>query len=277
MDKNLKKILIKTKKGVFSSHIGNNSSKFKGDGYDFVELREYEDGEDIRKIDWVISAKMRKPFVKVFHTQRQLEISIVPIMDGAVTFGTSRLKKDLIVEICAILGYATVSSSDSFDSFIANEDVMLNTKKSKKINDVQMMCEKLYDYNPLNKKVDFKNIVDSLYKKIKKKSIVFLIGDFLTINSIDLKLLSKKHELMVIIVRDRFEENPLALGNVNLIDPSTAEAFNGNISNSLVKEYKQKVKEKDGLLYKSLRKLAIPYTKVYTDENPLVNIIKLLR
>ena len=88
----LQKILIKSKKAAFSHIIGNNSTLFKGEGYDFVELREYEDGEDIKKIDWKTTAKMQKPYVKVFHSQRELNISIVPILNGSIHFGTTRLK-----------------------------------------------------------------------------------------------------------------------------------------------------------------------------------------
>ena len=275
MDKNLKKLLIKTKKAVFSQQIGNNSSKFKGDGYDFVELREYEDGDDIRKIDWVISAKMQKPFVKVFQTQRQLNISIVPILGGSVYFGTKKFKHTLITEISAILGYSASANSDNYSSYIYNEKLITNTKSTKTILGVDKMCQKIQEYNVLGKKVDYSNISSNLFKTIKKKSIIFLIGDFFNTNNLNLKLLAKKHELILIIVRDRFEENPTKLGNVNLTDPASSEVFEGELNSSLVKEYEKKVKVNDHILYDTLSKSGIEFIKIYTDENPIIKLMKL--
>ena len=275
MNNNIKKLLIRTKKAVFSQQIGNNTSNIKGEGYDFVELREYEDGEDIRKIDWVISAKMQKPFVKVFHTQRELEINIVPILSGSTHFGTSRLKKDVMTEICATLGYVCAAQGDSFGSFIANQTALLNTKKTKKIFGVNKMVENIDSYDPLGIDINYENIINDLYKKIRKKSLIFLIGDFFDTQNLNLNLLAKKHEVVVIIVRDRFEENPTALGNVNFTDPNNGNLFEGNLNNSLASNYTKKVKLHDHKLYENLKKTGIEFTKIYTDDDVTKKLAKL--
>lgn len=277
MDKNLKKLLIKTKKAVFSHQIGNNSSKFKGDGYDFVELREYEDGEDIRKIDWVISAKLQKPFVKVFQTQRELNISIVPILSGSVHFGTVKFKHEMMTEICSVLGYSAVANGDSYTSYIYNDDITQDTKSTKTLLGVDKMCENIYNYDVIGKKIDYENISKKLFSSIKKRSIIFLIGDFFNTENLNLKLLSKKHEVVVIMVRDKFEEKPSKLGNVNLTDPSSSITFDGDLNSSLVKEYEKKVKINDHILYENLRKNSIEFIKIYTDENPIIKLMKLFR
>jgi len=275
LDANLKKLLIRTKKAVFSQQLGNNTSKIKGEGYDFVELREYEDGEDIRKIDWVISAKMQKPYVKVFHTQRELNINIVPILTGATYFGTNKLKKDVITEICSTLAYIAAAQGDSYASYIANETSILNTKKTKKLLGVDAMVEKIHNYNPLSKKADYQNIFQTLYKQIQKKSILFLIGDFFNCPHLNLKSLSKKHEVIAIIVRDKFEEEPSVLGNVNLIDPSTSAIFEGDLDKSLVRNYIKKVQEDDHHLFENLKKSSIEFTKIYTDDTITKKLAKL--
>jgi len=277
MDKNLKKLLITTKKFVFSQQLGNNTSKIKGEGYDFVELREYEDGEDIRKIDWVISAKMQKPYVKVFHTQRELEINIVPILSGSTHFGTVKLKKDLITEICSVLGYVATAQGDSYISFIANEDSTLNTKKTKKLLGVEKMVENIYNYNPLGKNVNYEKITTSLYKQIQKKSIIFLIGDFFNCKNLNLKLLSKKHEVIAIIVRDNFEENPTKLGNVNFTDPSTSQVFEGDLNKSLVNNYTKKVHKNDQILYDTFKKAGVDFIKIYTHESVFKKLAQLFK
>lgn len=277
MNKHIKNLLIKTKKSVFSQQIGNNTSNLKGDGYDFVELREYADGEDIRKIDWVISAKMQKPYVKVFHTQRELEINIVPILSGSTHFGTQRLKKDIITEICSILGYISASQGDSYSSYIANETAFLNTKKTKKLFGVDKMIENIYQYNPIGKNVDYRTISNDLFKKIKKKSLIFLIGDFFNCKDLHLNLLSKKHEVVVIIVRDKFEENPTSLGNINLTDPSNSRIFQGDLNTSLINKYIKEVKNNDHFMYINLQKAGIEFTKIYTHDNITKELGKLFK
>lgn len=275
MNKTLKKLLIHTKKMVFSQQLGNNTSKIKGEGYDFVELREYEQGEDIRKIDWVISAKMHKPYVKVFHTQRQLDIHIVPILTGSTHFGTVKLKQHLIAEICSILGYVAAAQGDSYSSFIANETVIRNSKKTNKLFGVEKMVPPIFEYQSLHKKANYQHICESLHQQINKKSLIFLIGDFFEVTNFPLKLLSKKHEVIVIITRDRFEENPAALGAMHFTDPTHGTLFEGDLSSSLVKNYSTKISKQDQKLFEHLKKSGVSFIKIYTHDNAIQKMAQL--
>ena len=277
MNQVLKKILIKTKKQVFTEIIGNNITSQKGEGYDFAELKEYEYGEDVKNIDWVISAKMQKPYVKVFHAQKELNIKLVSILNGSTYFGTKKFKQELITEIASALAFICVKQGDPFSSYIANEELIQCTKKSKKSFNVNFMSEQLFNYNVLGKDVNYKYIINELYKTIHHKSIIFLIGDFFNIQNIDLKLLSKKHEVMVIIVRDKFEENPVALGNVNLNDPSSNISFEGLLNKDTISNYTKTIKESDHHLYTQLQASAIKFIKIYTHEDPVKKIMGLLR
>lgn len=277
MNKQLKKILIKTKKQVFSEVIGNNSSLLKGEGYDFLELKEYEYGEDVKNIDWVISAKFKKPYVKVFHAQRELNVNIIPILGGSVYFGTKKFKQEHIAEICSLLAYSCIKQQDPFSSFIANTNVNICTKKSKRDFSVNQMTKSILEYQVVGKTVNYPQITTELFKFIKKKSIIFLIGDFFDIEDLDLRLLGKKHEVISIIIRDRFEEKPFELGNVNLIDPSTNQVFDGNIDELILKKYIAKVKQNDHKLYEHLQSCNIRFCKIYTDEEPLSKLLRLMR
>jgi uncharacterized protein (DUF58 family) len=273
--KHIKHLLIKTKKQVYSSLIGNNTSKFKGDGYDFVELREYENGEDTKKIDWIISAKMQKPFVKIFYTQRELDINIIPILSGSLHFGTSKFKSDIVLEVSALLGYIATANLDSYSSFIANQTLIQNTKKTKKLLGVEAMIQKFANYNLLGKRVDCKQILYGINKFIRRKSLIFLIGDFFDFDVKILDILSKKHEIVAIIVRDKIEENPIALGNINLIDPQTNSLFEGELDEAIVQSYKQKVIKQDAVLIKNFKKNNISYIKIYTHEQPYKKLFQL--
>ena len=277
MQTNVKKILIKTKRQIFSEIIGNNSSLLKGEGYDFLELKEYEYGDDVKNIDWMISAKFKKPYVKVFHAQKELNINIVPILSGSVYFGLKKLKQDTIVEVCSILGFCAIKQNDPFSSFIANEDLKPCTKKSKRFFSVNTMCDKISTYSCIGKSVNYNNLTSSLFKTIKHKSIVFLIGDFFNAKDLDLKLLSKKHEIIVIIVRDDFEEKPLVLGNVNLIDANTNKKFNIDLNKQTIKNYVKEIQKNDHMLFEHLQTCNIRFTKIYTNEIVLSKLLKLLK
>lgn len=276
MNQALKKILIKTKKQAFSEVIGNNISKQKGEGYDFCELKEYEYGEDVKNIDWVISAKAQKPIVKVFHSQKELNIKIINLLSGSTYFGTKKLKKDVIVELASTLGFICTKQGDPFTSYIANDTLELCTRKSKKVFNVNLMAESIYNYNVLNKTINYKKVLDELFKSIHHKSIIFLIGDFFDIEKLDLKLLNSKHEIVVLIIRDKFEEEPKALGNVNLIDPNSFEEYEGVLNDSTIVNYIKRIKENDHKLFKHLQDCGIRFTKIYTDENPIKKLIGVL-
>lgn len=277
MNKILKKIIIKTKRQIFSEVIGNNSSLLKGEGYDFLELKEYEYGEDVKKIDWIISAKFKKPYVKVFHAQKELSINIVPILGGSVHFGSVKFKQEIITEVCSILGYSCVKQGDPFTSYIANSKIELCTKKSKRHFAVNKMDENVFNYKAIGKTQNYKTIVNDLFKHIRKKSIIFLIGDFFDIDTLDLRVLSKKHEIVAIIVRDKFEEKPFELGNVNLIDPSTNQTFDGNINKGTILKYEKTIKENDHKLFEHFQNCGIRFTKVYTNEEPLPKLLRLMK
>lgn len=277
MNQNLKKIIIKTKKQVFSEVSGNNSSRLKGEGYDFLELKEYEYGEDVKNIDWTISAKLKRPYVKVFHAQKELNINIVPILNGSLYFGTSKFKQETVTEICSILAYSSIKQGDPFFSFIANERLELLTKKSKKLTSVVSMTEAVYNYNVLNKKADYKKISDELFKTIKRKSMIFLIGDFFNIKTLDLKILSKKHEVFLIIVRDYFEENPTALGKISLTDSTYGIDYDGVIDNESIKNYKSYLKENDHNLFLHLQKCGIKFVKIYTNEEAISKLMGIIQ
>lgn len=143
MNNKIKKIVIKARKAVFSEMIGNNSSKYFGEGYDFAELREYQSGDDIKKIDWNITAKLKKPHIKMFYAGRELNIAIVPILNGSLHFGSSKFKSEVVTEVSAILGFSCIKQSDPYTSYIANDELVLNTKRSKNIFSVNKMIENI--------------------------------------------------------------------------------------------------------------------------------------
>ena len=272
-----KKLLIKSKKRVFSEIHGNNSSLLKADGYDFLELKEYDYGNDVKNIDWVISAKLQKLYVKVFHAQKELNITIVNIMGGSMHFGLHKLKSDLCNEIACLLGFIAIKQGDPFASYILNENLELLTKASKKIFAVSEMNQKISQYKCLNKSIDYRNLGNILFKNIRKKSLLFLLSDFLESETLDLRLLSKKHEVYVIVIREKFEEKPFALSNVNFIDPSNGKNFSGLLSKKALNNYQEKIKQNDQLLYEHTESCGIKIIKIYTNDDALAKLMGFLK
>jgi len=269
----LQKILVRARRQVFSEMVGNNPSVFQGEGYDFIELREYMSGDDIRHIDWNITAKMQKPFIKIFREERELSVVIVSVLNGSVHFGSKKFKQESIAEIVALLGYSTLKNGDLLSSYIFTDEMISHSKPSKKLHLVQKSVEEVLNFDALNQKVDFKVIADTLFKRLKRKSLILIVGDYFEIP--DFKLLAKKHEVISVIVRDRLEENPPEMGFASLVDPQSGAVLEGDFNASSVRAYSKKVAAHDHNLFEKLRKDDIRFTKVYTDSTPSVALRRL--
>ncbi len=269
----LKKILVRARRQVFSEMVGNNPSIFQGEGYDFIELREYMPGDDIRHIDWNITAKLQKPFIKIFREERELNVVLASVLNGSVHFGSKKFKQDVIAEVVALLGFSTLKNGDLLSSYIFTDKLESHAKPSKKLHQIHKNVEEILSFDALNKKMDFKNIADTLFKRLKRKSLILVVGDFFEIP--DFKLLAKKHEVVALIVRDRLEEKPPQMGFSSLVDPESGAVLEGDFNRSSVESYAKKVQEHDRELYSTLRKDKIRFTKIYTDANASVALRRL--
>ena len=268
-----KNLIIRTKRAVFSEYLANHPSLFNGDGLDFSELREYIKGDDAKRIDHKTSAKKQKPYIKVYKSERELNIAVFSLLGGSIYFGTKVQKQELIAQILSIIGVSAIRYQDRFSSYIFTDRVESFIKPSKKLSFVTKAVEDVLNFYPVGKKVFLNNLESEIKRYIKKRSIIFLIGDFF--DYVELKRLNTKHEIIVIIVRDRFEENLSDISLVNLIDASSLNSISVDIDKSFIKEYKRKLKEYDHSLYEKLKRDRIKFVKLYTDENPIKNLKKL--
>ena len=274
-DIKFRKIIIKAKRKIFSEMAGNNLSHFEGEGFDFVELREYHFGDDVRKIDWKVTAKKQKPYIKIFREEKELNVVIVSLLGGSVYFGSKRFKQDVMAELFALLSFSAIKNQDNFSSVIFTNRAELYTKPTKKMYGAYKGVEEILGFDPLGKEINYKELVLYLRNRIKRRSIIFLLGDF--IGDIDISLLAKKHEVVSLVVRDKLEENPPAIGYANLLDPSSKKFVQMDLDEGSLKKYKKMIKENDAKLFKHFIKNRVRFTKIYTDEEPFVKLSKLLR
>ncbi|PHS41795.1 MAG: DUF58 domain-containing protein [Sulfurovum sp.] len=275
MNKAVKKIILKTKKQVYGDMLGNNASLFQGEGFEFAELREYVYGDDVRKIDWKTTAKLGKPFVKIYKEERELNVVVVSMLGGSVYFGTVKQKSDVMAEVAATLGFSAVKNSDLFSHMIFADKMYGFSKASKKLFSVHKAVEDIVAFDPLGKEADYQALVETLINRLKKKALLFIVSDF--VGEIDLKLLAKKHDVFAVIVRDRFEENPSELGYLRLIDMESKQSFEGDVDSGTLKQYKKALHDNDEKLYKQFKKQGVRFTKVYTHEEPILKLMKKMR
>ena len=272
MNQITKKVILKSKKQVYGDMLGNNASLFHGEGFEFSELREYLYGDDVRKIDWKTTAKLGKPYVKIYHEERELNVVVVSMLGGSVYFGTVKQKSEVIAEVVATLGFSAIKNADLFSHMIFADTLYEASKPSKKLFSVHKAVEDVVAFDPLGKEGDYTALVEMLYQRLRKKSLLFILSDF--VGDIDLKLLSKKHDVMAVMVRDRFEENPSELGYLRLIDMESRKSFEGDIDSGTLKSYKQALHENDERLYKMFKRQGVRFVKLYTHEEPALKLMK---
>jgi len=264
-----KAIIIKTKKKLFGELLGRNLSKFKGSGLDFREFREYVYGEDAKRIDWKASAKINKPLIKEYDEERELRIIIAVLKSGTLFFGTKKLKTELIAEIIAALSLAALNEDNKIQLIFLgkNKKIFKPTKNKKSVYSYvdYTLNENYLQENYTQTDIEFLNTF--------KKSLLFLIGDFY--NEIDIQNL--KHETYIINVRDKFEENPKFKGYTEIVDPVSLKSVNVNFTKNLANKLKTELQKKEKELINKCKKLKIPYTKIYTDEEAVYKLIKLVR
>ncbi len=270
MNTKAKEIIIKTKKRLFGSNIGNNISIFQGNGLDFSEIKEYQIGDDVKKINWKVTAKEQKPYINVFNEERELNIIVCFMVSGNIYFGSIRQKQEVMSEILTIIGYSAIKNSDKFSTIFFDKAEIKRFKPTKNINLLYATLEEALELNSLGRKADYFALSDYLLSSIKQKSIIFIIGDFY--EDLDFSLLSAKHEVYAIVVRDPFEENPKFIGDISLIDTKTLKQREVTLDSSAINSFKKEIEAKDKKLFEHFLKHQIGAIKVYTDEDPFVKM-----
>lgn len=239
----LKRIVAKSKKYIYGELLGEHNSKQIGDGYDFAKIRPYEYGENIRRVDPFATAKTGELYLRNFYESREVGVEVIALMSGSLFFGTKELKQESVAEVISALGFSTVKNSDRFTLSIFSDKLLERTKPTKKESGVIDAVQKALQVDVLNKTIDYDNLVQYALNGIKKRSYLFLVGDFLEMPK--LKALSKKHEVVAVRVRDRFEISPTSIGELSVIDPSSGKIREVNFSSASVKRYKKGIKKAD--------------------------------
>jgi uncharacterized protein (DUF58 family) len=269
----LKALQLKARHQVYTLLSGRNLSKLYGEGYDFSELREYQVGDDIRKINWMITAKLGKPYIKELHSNRELSVVVATFMDGSVYFGSGNSKQKKLTEVATLLGYAAQQNGDIFTGLSYTSKEIHSTSSTKQLYHIEEFSKALYEASVLGTTLDYKVSIRELFEKLHKPSLVFVIGDFL--EEVDLSLLAQKHEVIAIIIRDTEETSPKKLGEVTLSNPKDGNKMETYFGKKSVEKYLSRLKENDEKLVYHLARHDIRYLKIDTEDEVVEKLMSL--
>lgn len=278
--KKVRKIEIKTK--GLSNHIfsGQYHSAFKGKGMAFSEVREYMIGDDIRSIDWNVTARYNHPYIKVFEEERELTVMLLIDVSNSNVFGSKNLlKSDLITELAAVLSFSAISNNDKVGViFFSNKiEKFIPPKKGK--THILRIIRELINFTPENTGTNISEALKYFTNVIKKKCTAFLISDFIDKDFFNpLQIANKKHEVIALKISDTREYELPDVGIIRLKDAETNELLVVDSSNKEFRDqYKKKWVMRDAHINETLMKSGVDFATIRTDIDyikPLIGLFK---
>ncbi len=244
--KKVRKVEIKTRRLSDNVFGGEYHSTFKGRGMTFSEVRQYQFGDDVRAIDWNVTARYNEPFVKVFEEERELTLLLIVDVSGSESFGTgTQFKREILTEIAATLSFSALQNNDKVGLMLFSDQVELFIPPKKGRTHILRIIRELLEFKPVSKKTNIKVALEFLSGIMKKKAIVFLLSDFIDDNyEKTLSIAAKKHDLTGIRIYDNREEKMPNVGLVPMIDIETQKTqWVNTASKSVRKSYEKKYQE----------------------------------
>ncbi len=236
--KQVRQIEIKTRGVVNEVFSGEYHSVFKGRGMEFSEVREYQVGDDIRSIDWNVTARLGHPFIKVFEEERELTLMLLVDLSGSLNFGSiSKTKQQIATEISAILAFSALKNNDKVGLILFTDRIEKFVPPRKGKSHVLRIIREVLSFEPEGNRTNIKAALEYFNSAIKKKAIVFLISDFID-DGYDkiIKTVSKKHDFVSIVLKDPRELDIPSLGLINFMDSETGELRFIDTSNKSVQQ-----------------------------------------
>lgn len=278
--KKVRKIEIKTKGLSNQIFSGEYHSAFKGRGMAFSEVREYAIGDEIRTIDWNVTARFNEPYVKVFEEERELTVMLLVDVSASEMFGTkNQIKRETITELCAVLAFSAVSNNDRIGLIMFSDQMEMFIPPKKGKSHILRIIRELINYEPKHTGTNISEALKYFSKMVKKKSIAFVLSDFISPDFSDaIKIASRKHDVVALKVRDKAEYELPNIGIAEFKDLETGESTLVNTSSKKVRRrYKEKAEAKDQEIYQLFRRSKTDFTEIFTDEGyikPLMSLFK---
>lgn len=278
--KKVRKIEIKTRGLSNQIFSGEYHSSFKGKGMSFSEVREYQYGDDIRNIDWNVTARFNHPYVKVFEEERELTVILLIDVSGSNTFGSNlQYKQELITEVAAVLSFSAIANNDKVGVIFFSDKVEKFIPPKKGSSHILRIIRELIDYRPQSSGTNITEALRYFTNAIKKRSVAFLISDFED-HGYDqaLRIAARKHDLIALQIFDEKEKEIPPAGLLCLVDPETGRETWIDTSDSRVRErFKNQREARQRYINDAITRAGIDSTQLSTGKDyvrPLMNLFK---
>lgn len=277
--KRVRQIEIKTRGLSNNIFAEQYHSAFKGKGMSFSEVREYQYGDDVRDIDWNVTARYNKPFVKVFEEERELTVMLLIDVSNSLDFGTvKQLKKDMVTEIAATLAFSAIQNNDKIGVIFFSDRIekFIPPKKGRK--HILYIIRELLDFKPESKRTDIKMAVEYLTNVIKKRCTTFMISDFIDENDFRnaLTIANRKHDIVAIQVYDRRMAELPDVGLMKVRDAETGhEQWIDTSSRALRRAHNDWWIQRQGVLNETFTKSNVDSVSIRTDQDYVKSLLNL--
>ncbi|MFH0761769.1 MAG: DUF58 domain-containing protein [Bacteroidota bacterium] len=280
----VRRIEIKTRGLSQQIFAGQYHSAFKGQGMTFSEVREYQYGDPIRNIDWNVTARFNKPFIKVFDEERELTVMLLVDVSGSNEFGTrGRFKRELMTELAAVLAFSAIQNNDKIGVVLFSDQIekFIPPKKGKK--HILRIILELLEFKPINKGTNIPEAIRFFTHATKKRSTVFVISDFMAATASDvpimtdaLKLANRKHDLIALQITDPGEITLPETGLIRFLDPESGLSRWIDTSSRNVREhYSRWWTSAQNELITNLKRSGIDYVTLSTSEDYVAPLMRL--
>lgn len=281
--KKVRKIEIKTRGLSNQIFSGEYHSAFKGRGMAFSEVREYQPGDDIRTIDWNVTARFNHPYIKIFEEERELTVMLLADVSASESFGTQKqLKKDLITEICAVLAFSAIQNNDKVGMIFFTDKIEKFIPPKKGKTHILRIIRELIDFTPESSGTGIDRALQYLTNAIKKRSIVFLISDFMDETflreSNSLRLASKKHDIVALPITDPRETELPSVGFIRIKDAETGklkwiDTYNARVRQQYAKSFSMRQTQ----LQEIFKRSGIDFANIHTNTSYINSLMLLFK
>ncbi len=277
--KKVRKIEIKTRGLTKQIFAGEYHSAFKGRGMAFSEVREYQFGDDIRNIDWNVTARFNAPFVKVFEEERELTVMVLVDVSGSSVFGSAALKQTLITEVAAVLSFSAIQNNDKTGLILFSDQIELFIPPKKGSKHILRIIRELIDFEPKSKGTNITQALRYFTNVTKKRSTAFIISDFMGDDfSTALRIANYKHDMIALRITDQREAELPAMGLVQMLDAETGKYLWVDTGSSTVrKNYRKWWHQTNERLSETFKKAGVDYAILQTGEDYVKPMLQLFK
>lgn len=276
----IRQLEIRTKGIVNNMFSGEYRSSFKGQGIEFSEVREYNYGDDIRMIDWNVSARQGKPFVKIYHEEREQTLMLMVDASGSLWFGSKYpLKYEMAIQLSAVLAFSAIKNNDKVGLCIFSDRIERYIAPRKGRTHVLRVLRELFSHQPEQRPTRLGLVSEYISRVLKRRAIVFLISDFDDLGfEKEIKILNQKHDLIAVIMRDMGELVPPHIGLATVRDPETGETTTVDFGSKRVREeFRQYYLKQHKESADQIKKLQIDSIELFTHHDFVEKLMAFFR